>query len=130
MYTKQASSNHFSLITIKFLWLMLTGRIVSTNNWPYLISSFARTVCKSNVFSRREKTRCEIFVAFDGEYTLFAGLEECLKFVRDYKFHTTDIDYLRTVFPDYVETEFFNYLATLNMNDVKIYAIPEGKNSF
>jgi nicotinate phosphoribosyltransferase len=61
---------------------------------------------------------------------LFAGLEECLKFVQNYKFHATDIDYLRTTLPDYVETEFYNYLAALDINDVKIYAVPEGKNSF
>ncbi len=61
---------------------------------------------------------------------MFAGLEECLKFVKNYKFHATDIDYLRTTLPNYVETEFYNYLATLDMNDVKIYAVPEGKSSF
>jgi len=63
---------------------------------------------------------------FSGEYTLFAGLEECLKFIRDYKFHPTDIDYLRTALPDYVEEEYFTYLLTLDMNDIKVYAVPEG----
>ncbi len=72
----------------------------------------------------------EIFLAFDGEFTLFAGLEECLKFVQNYKFHATDIDYLRTALPKYVETDFYNYLAAIDMKDVKIYAVAEGKNSF
>ncbi|CAF0742534.1 unnamed protein product [Didymodactylos carnosus] len=63
---------------------------------------------------------------FGGEYTLFAGLEECLKFVRDYKFHSTDIDYLKTILPQYVEKEFFAYLSQLVMDDIKIYAVPEG----
>jgi nicotinate phosphoribosyltransferase len=66
-------------------------------------------------------------LAFDGEFTLFAGLEECLKFVRDYKFHSSDIDYLRTVLPHYVENEFYDYLSTIDMNDVNIYSVPEGK---
>ncbi len=70
------------------------------------------------------------FLAFGGEFTLFAGLEECLKFVQNYKFDATDIDYLRTISPNYVETEFYSYLAALDMNDVKIYAVPEGKNSY
>ncbi len=70
------------------------------------------------------------FLAFGGEFTLFAGLEECLKFVQNYKFDATDIDYLRTISPNYVETEFYNYLAAVDMNDVKIYAVPEGKNSY
>ncbi len=58
---------------------------------------------------------------------MFGGLEECLKFIQVYKFHESDIDYLRTVLPDYVEKEFYDYLITLNMNDVKIYGIPEGQ---
>jgi nicotinic acid phosphoribosyltransferase len=68
-----------------------------------------------------------MFLTFDGEYTVFAGLEERLKFVQNYKFHASEIDYLRTTLPDYVENEFYDYLTTLDMNDVKIYAMPEGK---
>jgi nicotinate phosphoribosyltransferase len=66
-------------------------------------------------------------LAFGGEYTLFAGLEECLKFIRDYKFHSSDIEYLRSALPTYVEDGYFDYLLNLDMNDVKIYAVPEGK---
>ena len=58
---------------------------------------------------------------------MFAGLEECLKFIRDYQFHPTDIDYLRASLPSYIEGEFFDYLSTLNMNDVQVHAVPEGK---
>ncbi len=66
-------------------------------------------------------------VAFGGEYTLFAGLEECLKFVRDYKFDPSDIDYLRRSLPSYIENGYFDYLLNLDLNDIKIYAVPEGK---
>jgi len=66
-------------------------------------------------------------VAFGGEYTLFAGLDECLKFIRDYKFHSSDIDYLRSALPTYIEEGYFDYLLNLDMNDIKIYAVPEGK---
>jgi nicotinate phosphoribosyltransferase len=61
---------------------------------------------------------------------MFAGLEECLKFVRDYKLHATDIQYLRTVLPSYIEEGYFDYLLNLNMNDIKIYAVPEGNLYF
>ncbi|CAF2496747.1 unnamed protein product [Rotaria sp. Silwood2] len=63
---------------------------------------------------------------FGGEYTLFAGLDECLKFVRNYKFHPSDIEYLRASLPSYIESEFYDYLSALDMNDIKIYAVPEG----
>lgn len=89
----------------------------------YSIFSFVKIVSQSE-----SKTVIRArFVAFDGEYTLFAGLEECLKFVQGYKFQPDDIAYLRTALPDYVEAEFYDYLATLEMNDVTIYAMPEGK---
>jgi hypothetical protein len=61
---------------------------------------------------------------------LFAGLEECLKFIRDYRFHPTDIEYLRGSLPTYIESEFFDYLSTLTMDDVTVYAVPEGKPVF
>ncbi|CAF4749116.1 unnamed protein product [Rotaria sp. Silwood1] len=68
-----------------------------------------------------------IFVAFGGEFTLFGGLEECLKFVQNYKFQTSDIDYLRKALPEYIEKEFYDFLSTIDMNDIKIYAMPEGE---
>jgi nicotinate phosphoribosyltransferase len=41
-----------------------------------------------------------------------------------------DIDYLRTVLPSYVENEFFSYLKNLKLDDVRLYAIPEGSIVF
>jgi len=67
---------------------------------------------------------------FDGEYTIFAGLEECLKFIQNYKFHSSDIDYLEKIMPNYIEKEFFDYLRVLNMNDIRIVAIAEGSVVF
>lgn len=72
---------------------------------------------------------CLVLIAFGGEYTLFAGLGECIKFIRDYKFHPTDIDYIKKSLPDYVENAYLDYLAQLDMSDIKVYAVPEGKNS-
>ena len=57
---------------------------------------------------------------------MFAGLEECIKFIRDYKFHSSDIDYLRSTLPNYVDEQFFTYLLQLNMNDIRVFAVPEG----
>lgn len=67
---------------------------------------------------------------FGGEYTIFAGLEECLKFIRDYRFNESDIEYLHECLPSYVEDGFYQYLKTLNMNDIRIYAVPEGTAVF
>uniref|UniRef100_A0AC34Q944 Nicotinate phosphoribosyltransferase n=1 Tax=Panagrolaimus sp. JU765 TaxID=591449 RepID=A0AC34Q944_9BILA len=63
---------------------------------------------------------------FHGEFTVFAGLEDCLHFVQNFKFSETDLEFLKTTFPATTEPAFFDYLAGLTCNDIKIYAIPEG----
>lgn len=67
---------------------------------------------------------------FDGEFTIFGGLEECLKFVE--KFHFTDeaIDYLRSVLPEMTEDGFFDFLRNLDGSQLSIHGIPEGSVVF
>ncbi|XP_065843582.1 nicotinate phosphoribosyltransferase-like [Oscarella lobularis] len=63
---------------------------------------------------------------FGGEFTLFAGLEECLKFIKHFHFTDSDIEYLRSVMPSDTKEEFFGYLKSLTCKDVVVYAIAEG----
>ncbi|GIY99965.1 nicotinate phosphoribosyltransferase [Caerostris extrusa] len=63
---------------------------------------------------------------FHGEFTVFAGLEECLKFLENFKYSESDIDYLKRILPSTVEPAFFEFLANLTAQDVQLYAIPEG----
>ncbi|GIY80904.1 nicotinate phosphoribosyltransferase [Caerostris darwini] len=63
---------------------------------------------------------------FYGEFTVFAGLEECLKFLENFKYSESDIDYLKRILPSTVEPAFFEFLANLTAQDVQLYAIPEG----
>ncbi|KAJ1469328.1 hypothetical protein T484DRAFT_1852139, partial [Baffinella frigidus] len=84
-----------------------------------------------------------------GEYTIFAGLEDCLKFIEDYKFTEEHLDFLRAQMPtakDYKFTEehldflraqmptakeeFLEYLRQLDCSEVKIYAMKEGSVCF
>lgn len=67
---------------------------------------------------------------FNGEFTIFAGLSECLKFLENFKYSESDIDYLRRTLPSNVEEEFFVYLRNLTPKDIKIYALKEGSISF
>ncbi|XP_031331456.1 nicotinate phosphoribosyltransferase-like [Photinus pyralis] len=66
---------------------------------------------------------------FQGEFTIFAGLEECVKFVDKFAYSQSDLDYLRQILPT-MEGEFFAYLATLTARDITIYAIEEGSVVF
>ncbi|XP_043476448.1 nicotinate phosphoribosyltransferase isoform X3 [Leptopilina heterotoma] len=67
---------------------------------------------------------------FHGEFTVSAGLEECLKFLASFHYSDSDIDYLRTTMPDCVEPEFFEYLKNLTTDEVSLYAIEEGSIVF
>ena len=67
---------------------------------------------------------------FHGEFTIFAGLSECLKFLENFKYSASDIEYLRQTLPSNVENDFFEYLSNLTPKDIKIYALKEGSIAF
>ncbi|XP_034937371.1 nicotinate phosphoribosyltransferase isoform X1 [Chelonus insularis] len=67
---------------------------------------------------------------FKGEFTIFAGLGECLKFMEKFQYSESDIEYLKTTMPGSIEPEFFEYLKGLTPKNVTIYAIEEGSVVF
>lgn len=62
---------------------------------------------------------------FHGEFTIFAGVEECIKFLENFKFTDQDISYLKTVLPG-IDERFFDYLKAVSAKDLKVYFIDEG----
>ncbi|URD84529.1 Nicotinate phosphoribosyltransferase (NAPRTase) family [Musa troglodytarum] len=66
---------------------------------------------------------------FGGEYAVFGGLEECIRFIANFKFEVDDISFLRSVMPT-CEDGFFEYLKAIDCKDVEVYAIPEGSVVF
>lgn len=62
---------------------------------------------------------------FKGEFTLFCGLEESLKYIQTFRFTPEHIAYLKSIMPT-AEPAFFDYLGALDCSDVKIYAMAEG----
>jgi nicotinate phosphoribosyltransferase len=69
---------------------------------------------------------------FNGEFTIFAGLEEALKFVSNFKFTRADVEYLRQcAFASAMDEEFFDeYLLKLDCSEVVIEANLEGSVVF
>ncbi|XP_031108014.1 nicotinate phosphoribosyltransferase 2-like isoform X3 [Ipomoea triloba] len=67
---------------------------------------------------------------FGGEYTIFAGLEECIKLIANFKFREDDIAFLRQSLPSSCEDGFFEYLRSIDCSDVEIYSISEGSVVF
>ena len=49
---------------------------------------------------------------FSGEFAIFAGLDEVLPLLENFKFTASDIDYLRTILPG-ADSAFFTWLLTL-----------------
>ncbi len=66
---------------------------------------------------------------FKGGYTVFCGLDECLKLLQTFSFTKDDILYLKsTPALSHCEDGFFEYLATIEtaMASTKVYAVEEG----
>ncbi|CAJ0587671.1 unnamed protein product, partial [Mesorhabditis spiculigera] len=66
---------------------------------------------------------------FHGEFTIFAGLEDCLRFVESFRFSESDISYIRTLLP-HAEPSFFDYLEALDCSSLTIHAVKEGSLVF
>mmetsp|Transcript_2204 Transcript_2204/g.4438 ORF Transcript_2204/g.4438 Transcript_2204/m.4438 type:complete len:614 (-) Transcript_2204:244-2085(-) len=69
---------------------------------------------------------------FGGSYTLFAGLDEVLKFLANFRFKEDDIRFLRNT-PQlcHCEPAFFDdYLANLDCSEVVVHAMKEGSMAF
>ena len=62
---------------------------------------------------------------FGGEFTIFAGLEECIKFVQTFRFTPEHIAHLRRHLPT-ADPAFWDYLGSIDCSGVKIYAVAEG----
>ncbi|XP_010548416.1 PREDICTED: nicotinate phosphoribosyltransferase 1 [Tarenaya hassleriana] len=66
---------------------------------------------------------------FGGEYTVFAGLEECIKFLANFKLTEEEIVFVRDSLPG-CEEAFCDYLRGIDCSDVEVYAISEGSAVF
>eukprot|EP00611_Tribonema_gayanum_P012060 TRINITY_DN2256_c0_g1_i3.p1 TRINITY_DN2256_c0_g1~~TRINITY_DN2256_c0_g1_i3.p1 ORF type:complete len:584 (+),score=192.80 TRINITY_DN2256_c0_g1_i3:139-1752(+) len=62
---------------------------------------------------------------FEGEFTVFGGLGECIALISSFSFSDTDIEYLRGVMTG-IDQGFFDWLIKADCSKVKVYAIREG----
>lgn len=68
---------------------------------------------------------------FGGEYTIFAGLDECLKHLSTFGFQPDDIDFLKGL-PSlqHCDPGFFEWLGQLDTSGVTVYAMKDGTMCF
>ncbi|XP_062900656.1 nicotinate phosphoribosyltransferase isoform X3 [Mobula hypostoma] len=65
-----------------------------------------------------------------GEFTIFAGLQDCLSFLSEFQLSREDVQFLRSVLPPATEEGFFNYLLNISTREVTVRAVPEGSIVF
>jgi len=62
---------------------------------------------------------------FEGEFTIFVGLDQVLAHLKNFHFTTSDIDYIRQLLPN-AKPEFFDYLAAMDCSKVVVSAVKDG----
>ncbi|MBN2382253.1 nicotinate phosphoribosyltransferase [bacterium] len=62
---------------------------------------------------------------FGGEFSLFTGLEDVLRFIEAYCISDEQLGYIRHTLPG-CEAGFFDWLKGVNCRDVMVHAIPDG----
>ncbi|CAA3007257.1 nicotinate phosphoribosyltransferase 2-like [Olea europaea subsp. europaea] len=63
---------------------------------------------------------------FGGEYTVFAGLEECIKLIANFRIAEDEIAFIQASLPPSCEDGFYNYLRGMDCSNVEIHSISEG----
>ncbi|KAM7387772.1 hypothetical protein PAMP_023989 [Pampus punctatissimus] len=63
---------------------------------------------------------------FSGGFSLFAGLHDCLLFLRSFHFTDEDVEFLRSVLPPATDPAFFQFLRSLDCSGVTLRSVPEG----
>lgn len=68
---------------------------------------------------------------FKGEYTIFAGLDECLKHLAHFSFSVDDVEYIKNL-PQmkHCNPGFFDWLLLLDSSEVTVYAMKDGTVCF
>lgn len=85
-----------------------------------------------NYWKRNKHNKRAIFHAyyrtapFKGEYAIFAGLDRVVKLIKNFKFTTDDITRLTELHGKTMNNNFFEYLKSLDFNEVKIRAVRQG----
>uniref|UniRef100_UPI00398F4D58 nicotinate phosphoribosyltransferase isoform X2 n=1 Tax=Pristiophorus japonicus TaxID=55135 RepID=UPI00398F4D58 len=65
-----------------------------------------------------------------GEFTIFAGLQDCLLFLSNFQLTEEDITFLQSVLPPTMEQGFYHYLRNIDTSAVTLRAVPEGSVVF
>ncbi|KAH7830837.1 Nicotinate phosphoribosyltransferase [Monocercomonoides exilis] len=101
---------------------------------PLMTDSYQLTMCyaywKGGIHLK--KASFELFFRkcpFQGEYTIFAGLSNVLKFLNGFRFQESDVEFLKTIIP-HAEPEFFDFVRSIDASLLTVTAMKEGTMCF
>ncbi|KAL4460963.1 hypothetical protein ABPG74_016435 [Tetrahymena malaccensis] len=102
---------------------------------PLLSDEYQFTMAYSHFENNKhnDKAVFELFFRvnpFQGEYTVFAGVEEVISFLKYFKITDEHIEYMRKIMPPHTKEEFFDWLKTLDCKQVKLSTMNEGSLVF
>ena len=100
---------------------LLTDLYQITMAYAYWKSGKENTIATFDLFFRKNP--------FKGEFTIFAGLSDCIEFLKTFYIKDSDIEYLKTLMP-HCEDAFFIFLKLLKPSDILIEALSEGSVCF
>lgn len=63
---------------------------------------------------------------FNGNYAIFAGLDEVIEFLERFKFKEDEISFLKERMPADTDPAFFEYLSSLDSSEIKMSGMLEG----
>ncbi|XP_040847502.1 nicotinate phosphoribosyltransferase isoform X2 [Ochotona curzoniae] len=67
---------------------------------------------------------------FGGAFALFAGLRDCVRFLRAFHLRDADVQFLASKLPPDTDPAFFEHLRGLDCSSVTLRALPEGSLAF
>ncbi|VDO72253.1 unnamed protein product [Schistosoma margrebowiei] len=62
---------------------------------------------------------------FNGEFTIFSGLQDCIEYLSSFKFTQDDIEYLQKIMPSTVDPDFFDYLLSIDTKGLLLWSVKE-----
>ncbi|KAG5442319.1 Nicotinate phosphoribosyltransferase [Clonorchis sinensis] len=101
---------------------LLTDFYQLTMSYAYWKAGKAHEPAVFEVFFRRNP--------FNGEFTIFAGLTDCIDYLSSFKFTPKDVAYLKEAMPACTDPAFFDYLLTLTAADFDLWSVEEGTAVF
>lgn len=82
---------------------------------------------------RQDETACfDLFYRrqpFRGSFAIFGGLDECIRFIQNYRLTEDELSFVRANLPG-DNDDFIDYLRRMDMRKLRITAIPEGSVVF